>query len=237
MKQFDAISDLHLDMRPNPVELLMNVNPTSDMLVIAGDMCEIVNLERKWLDILCAKYTYVVYVPGNHEYFHNTLNLDWQQVQQNAPRNFYILNDTEIEIGGIRWAGTTLWYPDGVANVALASKFADFKFIRDFAGHVYQVHDRAMEFLSNATAEVWVTHHMPFANSIHPKYHEDPTNAFFYGRAESALMRCPVVPKVVVHGHTHESMDYMLGDTQVHCNPFGYEFEKRMEIVPRMVSF
>ena len=94
-----------------------------------------------------------------------------------------------------------------------------------------------MEFLSNTDAEVWITHHMPFAQSIHPKYHEDPTNAFFYGRAEAAYVACPVPPKVVVHGHTHELMDYMIGDTQVHCNPFGYEFEQRMEIVPRMVTF
>ena len=132
MKSFDLVSDLHLDMRPNPAELLMNMQPSSSMLVVAGDLCEIVNLRSQWLDILCRKYAYVLYVPGNHEYFHNTLNLDWSEVQRQAPFNFYILNDTTINLGGTRWAGTTLWYPDAVVNVALARRFADFKFIKDF---------------------------------------------------------------------------------------------------------
>ena len=168
MKSFDLISDLHLDMRPNPVELLINVQPTSDMLVIAGDLCEIVNLNPRWLDILCNKYTYVLYVPGNHEYFHNTLNLDWQRIHA-LRRNFYLLNDTEMDIGGIRWAGTTLWYPNSVANVALARHFADFRFIRDFNPQVYDRHREAIEFLSDSNAEVWITHHIPFAQSIHQK--------------------------------------------------------------------
>lgn len=237
MKSFDLVSDLHLDMRPNPVELLMEIQPTSDMLVVAGDLCEIVNLNPMWLEIMCKKYSYVIYVPGNHEYFRSSLNLNWHEIQANAPRNFYILNESEVELGGITWAGTTLWYPDGVANVTLARHFADFKFIQDFVPTVYDRHRRAMEFLSNSIAEVWITHHMPFEQSIHPKYDGDPTNAFFYGKAERAFNICPVPPRVVVHGHTHEFMDYMIGDTQVHCNPFGYEFEKRTKIVPRMVTF
>ena len=32
-------------------------------------------------------------------------------------------------------------------------------------------------------------------------------------------------PKLIVHGHTHRRMDYMLGDTRVICNPRGYPGE------------
>jgi len=28
--------------------------------------------------------------------------------------------------------------------------------------------------------------------------------------------------KLWIHGHTHESFDYMVGDTRIVCNPRGY---------------
>jgi Icc-related predicted phosphoesterase len=32
-------------------------------------------------------------------------------------------------------------------------------------------------------------------------------------------------PKLIVHGHTHEACDYMIGDTRVVCHPRGYPKE------------
>jgi hypothetical protein len=29
-------------------------------------------------------------------------------------------------------------------------------------------------------------------------------------------------PKLWIHGHTHESMDYFIDKTRIVCNPFGY---------------
>jgi hypothetical protein len=29
-------------------------------------------------------------------------------------------------------------------------------------------------------------------------------------------------PALWVHGHTHDSLDYRIGDTRIICNPFGY---------------
>jgi predicted phosphodiesterase len=32
-------------------------------------------------------------------------------------------------------------------------------------------------------------------------------------------------PKLIVHGHTHDPCDYMIGETRVICNPRGYPAE------------
>ena len=45
MPDFDLISDLHLDMRKNPMRMIMDIEPTSNTLVIAGDLAEARNIE------------------------------------------------------------------------------------------------------------------------------------------------------------------------------------------------
>jgi Icc-related predicted phosphoesterase len=68
-------------------------------------------------------------------------------------------------------------------------------------------------------ASVVVTHHLPHPGSIHPRYEGDPLNPGFASDL-SALVRDPV--KLWIHGHTHESMDYLVEGTRVVCNPRGY---------------
>ena len=34
-------------------------------------------------------------------------------------------------------------------------------------------------------------------------------------------------PKLWIHGHTHDRCDYVIGDTRVIANPFGYPKELR----------
>ena len=43
-------------------------------------------------------------------------------------------------------------------------------------------------------------------------------------------------PRLWIHGHTHGSKDYMLGDTRVICNPGGYPHRwENPNFIPRLI--
>ena len=64
-----------------------------------------------------------------------------------------------------------------------------------------------------------MTHHLPHWRSIHPKYEGIRSNPSFASDLDH-LVRLPVT--LWVHGHTHESLDYVSNGTRVVCNPRGY---------------
>jgi hypothetical protein len=65
-----------------------------------------------------------------------------------------------------------------------------------------------------------VTHHAPSPASIHPRFAASPLNACFVSNAEHLLDGDRV--RLWIHGHTHDSFDYVVNGTRVVCNPRGY---------------
>jgi 3',5'-cyclic AMP phosphodiesterase CpdA len=64
---------------------------------------------------------------------------------------------------------------------------------------------------------VAITHMAP-AQSVEPG-----THSWLYGWSDlQHLMHGPLAPKFWLHGHVHNSFDYMIGDTRIVCNPRGY---------------
>lgn len=72
---------------------------------------------------------------------------------------------------------------------------------------------------------------------MHDKHKNEDSNRFFVGDVSHALWRSNSSPKVIVHGHTHEAADYNLAGIRVVCNPFGYPFEGRTKINPKLVEW
>jgi len=66
---------------------------------------------------------------------------------------------------------------------------------------------------------ILVTHHLPHPRSIHRKYRGSALNPAFASDL-SHFMGPPIA--LWVHGHTHESCDYVEEGTRVVCNPRGY---------------
>lgn len=70
---------------------------------------------------------------------------------------------------------------------------------------------------------VAVSHHLPSGRSIHPRFAQSELNPAFASRLESTI----ALADVWVHGHTHDSCDYLVArtegkQTRVICNPRGY---------------
>ena len=67
---------------------------------------------------------------------------------------------------------------------------------------------------------VVITHHAPSRQSIHPRFADSLLNACFVSDAERLVDGSRA--QLWVHGHTHDSFDYVLNGTRVVCNPRGY---------------
>ena len=63
-----------------------------------------------------------------------------------------------------------------------------------------------------------VTHHLPSAKSVSPKYANSPINCAFASDLDDLVARADIW----IHGHTHDSSDYQIGTCRVVCNPGGY---------------
>jgi Icc-related predicted phosphoesterase len=74
---------------------------------------------------------------------------------------------------------------------------------------------------------VVVGHHAPSKASTHPRYLNDTTmNGAYSSDLSEFILDRPQI-KLWVHGHTHDSFDYMIGSTRVVCNPRGYDGHER----------
>ena len=68
--------------------------------------------------------------------------------------------------------------------------------------------------------DVVVTHHLPSWRSVHQRFAGGQLNRFFVHPLDDLVEERK--PAVWVHGYTHLSCDYRLGETRVICNPHGY---------------
>lgn len=64
------------------------------------------------------------------------------------------------------------------------------------------------------------THHAPTISSVPAMYIDDLASAAYASDLEPLIREHQ--PDLWVHGHTHTSMDYRVGNTRVLCNPRGY---------------
>jgi predicted phosphodiesterase len=235
MTRFRVFSDLHLEFfewMPPPAP--------AEAVLLAGDIAVgtdgIEWARRQFPD------TPIIYVPGNHEFYGAELPEALQALRSQAQRSdVHLLDGDECVLGGTRFLGATLWtdyalYGSAPEDLDRAMTDAeiemnDFRMIRWSKGRhlnpelVREMHLTSAQWLGERLAEpfdgptVVITHHLPHRLSIHPKYEGTRFNPCFASDLDH-LVRAPVA--LWVHGHTHESIDYVVNGTRVVCNPRGY---------------
>jgi Icc-related predicted phosphoesterase len=186
----------------------------------------------------------VLYVLGNHEFYGSSIDGAASELKQLCARtHVQVLDNTEVVIGGVRFLGTTLWtdfslFGQGAQKATAMAEarrvIRDFSRIRrvDAADALFSPDDAAALFkghagwlderLGNPHAgpTVVITHHAPSRKSIHPRFADSPLNACFVSDAEHLIGTNRA--QLWIHGHTHDSFDYLLNGTRVVCNPRGY---------------
>ncbi len=180
----------------------------------------------------------VIYVPGNHEFYHHDLALI-EDLKAQAPDHIHVMNDDQVIIGGVRFLGSILWSDFklfGEAEKFFAMQQArlqmtDFSIIQNNGKRftpedAIRLHTASRDWLAAMLAQpfngktVVVTHHAPSSQSVHPRYASDLLTPAFASNLEN--MMDGERSAVWFHGHMHESYDYEIYGTRVVCNPRGY---------------
>lgn len=236
-------SDLHLEYADLRTPLSI---PEADVCVVAGDLCRAPANGVHWLAKHIAPGMPCVYVAGNHEHYRGSIREgleDGRKAAQEFPRVHFLENDA-VTIGGVRFVGATLWTDyriEGNPRLAMAyarERMNDHRVIalqrnpwqRFVPETAYRLHQESRQFIESALASgdtptVVVTHHLPHAMSVPTRFKRDLINAA-YASDLSAMIEAGR-PALWVHGHTHDSCEYLLGETRVVCNPRGYEDENK----------
>lgn len=244
MKAFIA-SDLHLEFSVPDLPAARH----ADLIILAGDI-HVGSRAIPWIDRLSGGRP-VLYVPGNHEFYHGEYHQVLRDLRAAAARHrhIHILDQDSVTLGDVEFHGATLWTDfalyardaDGleVAKAAASARMPDFSgTIRLTQGGVtsalrpedsIHLHHAARAWLSEvlerprARKRVVITHHLPAEASVAARFKDDSLSPAFASRLETLVERADLW----IHGHTHDCMDYQLGNCRVLCNPRGYVLPDR----------
>ncbi len=243
--RLQLISDLHTEFYGGPKYILESVEivPDLDFLVVAGDSVVFSSQPdqsvKPVFKFFAEHARHVVVVEGNHEYY---AAISSGRVQQRMGemvaryKNVHWLRNSEIKLDGVHFFGGCMWFPDSDGHNQLhENEIADFSQIKDLGHWVCSTNkeftDRARELIQRNT--IVVTHHLPHARSTPEASRGDRLNRFFVSDQSKLIEEKQ--PRLWLHGHTHVACDYMLGETRVVCNPYGYPRERKGFPYPQVV--
>ena len=262
-----VVSDLHLEF--SDVNIPNDEN--CDVLILSGDimtaedlhdhpessygMYSNVNLDnlgrrqavalrfRDFLKRVSFQFPHVVYVAGNHEFYHGRWDASLDHLRDECSKfpNVYFLERDMKVIDDVVFVGGTLWTDmnkeDSLTMFTIRSIMNDFKVIKKDNDNWTNLkpadttirHRQTLDYIRLIVDEhkdkkcVVVGHHSPSFLSAHEMYKDDTLmNGAYHSSLEEFILDRPQI-KLWTHGHTHYAFDYVIGETRVVCNPRGYE--------------
>ena len=114
-------------------------------------------------------------------------------------------------------------------------KYSDIDGINNF-DTIYKIEMEKLEKIYQ-NCDVMITHVNPSCSEEHinEKYHNNPTNTFFTFDGSKYYNNGTM--KYWIFGHTHDSIEYEIGDVKFLCNPFGYPHESNFGNNAKIISF
>ncbi|MCV9964596.1 metallophosphoesterase [Pararhizobium sp. BT-229] len=177
----------------------------------------------------------------------------------------HLLEDSEAEVCGVRFVGGTLWtdfrlfeslqdplvYTKDDCIKAVRNDLADY--VEIYANEVVdgvmsrtltprdtiRYHERTVAYLDEVLARpfdgptVVVTHYAPHPRSIHQRFLDRPSSAAYASDLTWLMERHK--PEFWLHGHVHDSFDYVVDETRILCNPRGYGSFPNLNFNPSLV--
>jgi Icc-related predicted phosphoesterase len=185
----------------------------------------------------------IIYVLGNHEFYGGaTPKLIDDFRQMSSGTNIHVLENDRLDIDGVRFLGCTLWTDFSLfGDPAIAGRNAarvmnDYlrirvspEFRRLTGRDTARLHDRSVRWLrdqlnSNGSCPtVIVTHHAPSMKSLDPAEAEKLISAAYASNLDDLVASSRA--KLWIHGHTHRSSRYRIGETLIVSNSPGYPDE------------
>jgi len=241
------MSDLHLEFMDSLEDFVVPELPEDKdtVLILAGDIHLHKGLASVF-DMFADRFKAIVFVYGNHEYYKANLPAVHGKVMAATSHltNVHILDMDTVEIDGVHFVGSTLWTDmdnhDPFLMWDVRSKMSDYKCIRTGTDaepwkfklqpkHTVSLHIKHKKFMFDKITElkeagetvVAVSHHLPSYRCVHGNYRGSSLNGAYASELWEDVEDSK--PDLWVHGHTHQSNDFMLTDhTRLICNPRGY---------------
>ena len=236
-----TMSDLHMEMSTWTLPDVAS-RVAADVLVLAGDVHAPLRRSLAWLAVQRDEGPLagleIVMVAGNHEFYGAEIVGERAAGAALARElGIHYLDRSSVIIDGVRFLGCTLWTDYALdktpimAQLVAGRSLSDHRLIEKGArkflpGDALAEHKLDRAWLERALAEpfddatVVVTHHCVSQRSVHARWQGDPLTPAFSSNLDSLVERSGAA--LWVHGHTHESCDYLAGGTRVVCNPKGY---------------
>ena len=196
---------------------------------------------KYFLDQASSKYNKIYYIPGNHEHYHGEVATTLKSISNflSSYDNVFIMDDNTLILNDeYALFGSTFWTDmhqnDPMVNMRAVWAMNDFRMIT----HNEKTLDPSTTYRWNAVSRnclaydvdslynkhkfIVMTHHCPDLRSCNPKYGTDAVNyAYCNTDLENFILDRPRITHWI-HGHTHDSYDYNIGQCRVLCNPRGY---------------
>jgi DNA repair exonuclease SbcCD nuclease subunit len=258
-------SDLHLEFE----DINLKNTESAEVLILSGDIMIAEDLHnhpptvtnpyapyidlgsrqkaaQKFRDFLsrCSfQFPHVVYVAGNHEFYHGRWKESLTHLREECARypNVHFLERDIKVINEVSFIGATLWTDcnkgDPLTMHALTDMMNDFRVIRNDEhgytklrpAHIMYRHQQTLSYLKAILPDmkdkkvVFVGHHGPSSMSTHPRFvNETLMNGGYRSELSEMILDNPQIV-LWTHGHMHDPFDYMIGTTRVVCNPRGYK--------------
>lgn len=257
-------SDLHLEFSP----ITLPNTENAKVLILSGDICVAHSLHdhpidkpvpsdamkpgrnqqaavkyREFFHHVNMEYDHVVYVAGNHEFYHGRYpdTIQWLYDEMKNYPNIHFLDADQVVIDDVTFVGGTLWTDmnktDPGTLQMIENMMNDFRIIRnsqqnyrrflpkDTVAHHRMTLDHIKKVVDSDPTKKYVVvgHHAPTPLSIHEMYKDQYwMNGGYHSDLSEFILDRPQIA-LWTHGHTHHPFDYMMGDTRVVCNPRGYK--------------
>jgi len=248
------ISDLHIEFSQY---MPSSASYDADVIVLAGDIGVGMKGLEWATKLLNRTNAHIIYIAGNHEFYNYEINslrkamkaycsapVGWNG--DDSQHRLHFLDDDEVVIDGVRFLGSTLWTDFQLFGEELKQecmldgqqRLNDFRLISSGewafnAQDSIDLHNKSAAWLKKKLKHeafdgktVVVTHHLPSTESVVSRYKDDLLSACFASDLDNLLGHSDLW----IHGHTHDSLDYVKNGTRVVCNPRGYcRFDKDNE--------
>jgi predicted phosphohydrolase len=247
MQRYRYISDIHNEI--DPYVIPSHEDDRDTILIIAGDFYtakRTKHLEKltELFEDVAGRFKHVLMVLGNHDYWFRQFKSAVGEYTNAVGHldNVTILEKKAITIDDVVFIGATLWADmDGGKETTMyfarhgdgiRGPMNDYKRIRA-SGYSRPVtplmtvtdHTLAVKYIEHELQNVRedqkvvvITHHAPLLESL---THDDHSLNGCYASDLSELIKTHS-PDIWVHGHIHQTHDYMYENTRVLCSPRGY---------------
>ncbi len=261
------VSDLHQEFLDKPFEIIP-INKTFKcqvtLCVLAGDIGYPDEKLRRFLRTTRKKFDFVLYVPGNHEFYSKVgdtmadVEIQLERISEECDviylnKEEWLLNLPDGDV--LRFIGCTLWskiaprpnsgYTCEECQYMVETTMNDFAHIWDLPQKLITVeeynkfHAEDKHWLTRNIPSryptIVITHHLPSMDLIHPHYKNHPLTV---SGCFSSSCEHILAPNVVgwLCGHSHLGYQEIISKFQVPCwlNPSGYPEENPTNFNPTL---